>query len=182
MQNKKFIFLISTHCKPKCQKFCIDNIFVKNTKSITKSGTIETDISHHKSVFLVSEYELTEKQNNEQRTYLSKSVQNSIFLNNTTCEEVISIISEFQNTKSSEIPIKVIKHIRNAIAPYLCKLYNSCISLGSFPSCLKIGRIIPVYKKGSKNGVSNYRPVSALPIFGKIFEKILYSRLYSFFY
>ena len=63
----------------------------------------------------------------------------------------------------------------------VCKLYNSCISLGDFPSCLKIGRITPIYKKGSKNDVSNYRPVSTLPIFGKIFEKILYCRIYSFF-
>ena len=92
------------------------------------------------------------------------------------------MINEFQTTKSSDIPINVIKHIGRTIAPYLCKLYNSCISLGDFPSCLKIGRITPIYKKGSKNDVSNYnRPGSTLPILGKIFEKILYCRLYSFF-
>ena len=108
-------------------------------------------------------------------------MQNSIFLSDTTSEEVISIINEFQNTKSNDIPIDVIKHIGRTIAPHLCKLYNSCISLGDFPSCLKIDRITPIYKKGSKNDVSNYRPVSTLPIFGKIFEKILYCRLYSFF-
>ena len=60
------VISVSTHCKPKCQKSCIDNIFIKNTESITKSGTIKTDISHHKTVFLVSEHELTENQNNEQ--------------------------------------------------------------------------------------------------------------------
>ena len=37
---------VSTHCKPKCQKSRIDNIFIKDTESITKSGTIKTDISH----------------------------------------------------------------------------------------------------------------------------------------
>ena len=115
------------------------------------------------------------------RTYLPKSVKNSIFLSDTTSEEVISIINELQNTKSIDIPINVMKHIGRTIAPHLCKLYNSCISLGDFPSCQKIGRITPIYKKGSKNDVSNYRAVSTLPIFGKIFEVILYCRLYSFF-
>ena len=55
------VISVSTHCKPKCQKSCIDNIFIKNTDSITNSGTIKTDISRHKTVFLVSEHELTEK-------------------------------------------------------------------------------------------------------------------------
>ena len=51
-------------------------------------------------------------------------------------------------------------------------LYNQCIDTGTFPDELKIGKISPIYKK--------YRPVSTLAIFGKIFEKIIYSRLYSF--
>ena len=53
-------------------------------------------------------------------------------------------------------------------------------SSGTFPQCLKTGKITSVYKKGSKDDISNYRPVSTLPLFGKIFEKIIYTRLYSF--
>ena len=53
--------------------------------------------------------------------------------------------------------------------------------MGTFPQCLKTGRITPVYKKGCKDDISNYRPVSTLPLFGKIFERMLYTRLYSFF-
>ena len=51
---------------------------------------------------------------------------------------------------------------------------------GTFPLSLKTGRITPIHKKGPKNDITNYRPVSTLPIFGKIFEKIIYDRLYSF--
>ena len=51
---------------------------------------------------------------------------------------------------------------------------------GIFPDNLKVGRITPIYKKGSKQLFENYRPISTLPILGKIFEKIIYSRLYSF--
>ena len=49
---------------------------------------------------------------------------------------------------------------------------------GKFPETLKVRRITPIYKKGIKNDISSYRPVSTLPLFGKIFEKIIYTRMY----
>ena len=55
------------------------------------------------------------------------------------------------------------------------------MELGTFPKSLKIGKISPIHKKGDVQLLDNYRPISVLPIFGKIFEKILYNRLYSFF-
>jgi hypothetical protein len=51
---------------------------------------------------------------------------------------------------------------------------------GSFPEALKIGKITPIYKKDDEELLENYRPVSTLPAFGKILEKIIYCRLYSF--
>jgi hypothetical protein len=52
---------------------------------------------------------------------------------------------------------------------------------GVFPDDLKTGRISPIYKKDNEELLENYRPVSTLAVFGKIFEKIIYNRLYSFF-
>ena len=66
------------------------------------------------------------------------------------------------------------------ISPCLASLYNGCISTGNFPDILKIGKITPIFKKGDSQNIKNYRPISTLPIFGKIFEKIIYTRLYSF--
>ena len=51
---------------------------------------------------------------------------------------------------------------------------------GKFPSILKTGKITPLYKKGAKDNIANYHPVSILPIFGKVFEKVLNSRIYEF--
>ena len=85
------------------------------------------------------------------------------------------------NGKSSDIPIHVVKRSSKVIAPYLVKIFNSSMRDGEFPNELKIGRISPIYKKDNEELLENYRPVSTLPVFGKILEKIIYSRLYSFF-
>ena len=58
--------------------------------------------------------------------------------------------------------------------------FNHLMNIGNFPSALKIGKISPIYKKDDEELLQNYRPVSTLPIFGKIFEKIIYTRLYGF--
>ena len=52
---------------------------------------------------------------------------------------------------------------------------------GVFPSELKIAKVIPLFKNGKQHLLSNYRPISILPLFSKIFERIIHSRLTSFF-
>ena len=97
-----------------------------------------------------------------------------------TVNEISEIICELSNDKASDIPIVVLKHCKSVLSPILAKIFNNCISNGIFQDPLKVGKITPVYKKGANDDIGNYRPVSVLPIFGKIFEKILYSRIYSF--
>ena len=55
------------------------------------------------------------------------------------------------------------------------------MKIGEFPDHLKLGKISPVFKKDNEELKKNYCPVSTLPIFGKIFEKVIYVRLYNFF-
>jgi len=50
-----------------------------------------------------------------------------------------------------------------------------------FPNCLKIAKVIPILKNGSKSEVTNYQPISLLLNFSKILEKLIISRLMSFF-
>lgn len=113
-------------------------------------------------------------------SYLPKSTEPSIFLEDCTEEEVSSIIRDLENGKSSDIPIVLVKASRTIIYKHLTVLFNSYMVQGIFPQILKVGRITPVYKKGNKEMIENYRPVSTLPVFGKIFEKIIYKRLYQF--
>ena len=88
-----------------------------------------------------------------------------------TPDEIMKIISELQNGKASDITIHVIKKSSRFISPVLSVLYNKFINDGIFPNELKVGKISPIYKKDKEELLEHYRPVSTLPIFGKIFEK-----------
>ena len=50
-----------------------------------------------------------------------------------------------------------------------------------FPDCMKIVKVVPLYKSGDKRNASNYRPISLLPCLSKVIEKLVYSRLINFF-
>ena len=112
--------------------------------------------------------------------YLPPTNPVSIYLHDCSPDEIRDIIMEFQNGKSSDVPIHVIKMASPVISSVICVLYNRCMTNGGFLDELKMGRISPIYKKEDEQLLENYRPVSTLPIFGKIFEKIIYARLYSF--
>ena len=66
------------------------------------------------------------------------------------------------------------------IAKPLSELINCSFENGIFPEALKIARICPVFKNGEKHLFSNYRPISILPSFSKIFEKAIQNHLISF--
>ena len=47
-----------------------------------------------------------------------------------------------------------------------------------FPDSLKIAKVAPIFKSGDKGNVSNYRPISILPVFSKVLERIMCNRVY----
>ena len=67
----------------------------------------------------------------------------------------------------------------------ICKplelIFKQALTTGVFPSEWKKGNIVPCYKKGDKQNIKNYRPVSLLPICGKIFERLIFNEMFSFF-
>ena len=69
--------------------------------------------------------------------------------------------------------VAVLKHISDLIAPALTKLLNLSLLQGIFPDSLKIAAVTPLFKSGDKTDVCNYRPISVLSTFSKIFEKVV---------
>ena len=113
--------------------------------------------------------------------YLRNNIHDSIFLSPCSSEEVLKIINEFENDKASDISVKVLKNVAIHISGHLSGFINTFMENGVFPDILKIAKVSPIHKKDDVTIFDNYRPISILPIFGKIFEKVIYSRLYSFF-
>ena len=106
-----------------------------------------------------------------------------ILLSPVTAIEVNRTILNLDQTKSivpNSIPIKALKSLGLKVSQQLTKIINLSFTEGIFPSKLKIAKVISIFKKGDPEVPSNYRPISLLPIFSKIFEKLMYERIYSF--
>ena len=59
-------------------------------------------------------------------------------------------------------------------------IFNDCINFGMFPDCWKYANVQPIHKKENRQIKNNYRPISLLPICGKILEKIVFDQVYAF--
>ena len=114
------------------------------------------------------------------KQYLHNSVNNSLFLSPITDNETHDIINSLDSNKSNDISPKLLKALCNSFCPILTYLFNSCMLTGTFPDELKIARVIPLFKSGNRNLMSNYRPISILPTLSKIFEKLIHVRIYQF--
>ena len=114
--------------------------------------------------------------------YLLNRIPNPIFLAPVT-EREIEIKIEYLNQKKAirpySIPVFLLKILSRYIAVPLSKIVNQSFETGIFPDCLKIGKVNPPHKKDSCETPSSYRPIS-IPVFSKIFEKLMHKRLYNF--
>ena len=77
-------------------------------------------------------------------------------------------------------PTRLLKCSRHIISAPLANLINNSVQRGIFPSKLKHAKIIPIFKDGDETEPGNYRPISLLSVFNRLFEKIMYNRLKSF--
>ncbi|MEL6988120.1 MAG: reverse transcriptase family protein [Bacteroidota bacterium] len=63
----------------------------------------------------------------------------------------------------------------------LSRLINLSFKKGIFPNCLKIAKVVPIHKGGSFSDLNNYRPTSILPVISKVYERVMYIRIYNYF-
>ena len=92
----------------------------------------------------------------------------------------IKVLDVSNAIQESDVPVKVIKANENFFAEAICFYLKKSLN-GKFPNCLNLTIITPVLKKGARTSKNNYRPVSILPLFSKIFERLLRRQLLQFF-
>jgi len=120
---------------------------------------------------------------NDFMQYCFTTVKESMYCNPVSAEEIINVVSRFQDNKSpgfDNIGSKLLKNVLYDILQPLVYIYNLSFTTGLVPSKLKIAKVIPAYKKGEKNNPGNYRPISLLSIFDKLLEKLMYNRIIAF--
>ena len=117
--------------------------------------------------------------------YLNKIQINpkTLYLHQITPSEIKKYINKLPAKNSSgydNISNKLLKQIKYSILKPLVHIFNLSIVSGVFPVNMKLSEVIPLYKKGSKDQMNNYRPISLLITISKLLEKCMYTCLYKF--
>lgn len=116
---------------------------------------------------------------------LGNQVSKSLFFEPTDEREVFAVCQTLKNTTSLDscnIQSRPVKYVLPIIMP--CLTYITYIiprSLQQFSVDTQVARVAVIYKKGDKNNLGNYRPISILPFFSKGSERIIHRRLQNVF-
>ena len=162
---------------------------VHRTKFKLSNGSVTTDkmsVSEHFNDFFINiGPNLAKSIPHVKRmpmSYLGDALQETIFLEPVTCEEINSIVSNLKNnaTGSDDISAVYLKMSMPSIANPLVYICNMSLSEGVFPTRLKMANVVPLYKCDDPMMFNHYRPVSLLCTLSKVFEKIMYNRLIKF--
>ena len=114
--------------------------------------------------------------------YLKNQPKSSLFLSATSPWEIKKILNAIPSKYSSgwdDIPSVVVKKSPDNVLVALTHIFNLSLNTGIFPNLFKKAKIIPIPKVRSPKALNQYPPISLLPIFSKILEKIVHQRFYS---
>ena len=154
--------------------FLINNQYISNSKVIA-------DSFNNYFIHVGSSLACNIHSDTDPLLYMDNNI-NSITIPEINTEQILKIISTITNSASGydELPASILKQCTNLYIGPLTYLINMSITQGIFPQQLKITRVIPIYKGEDEQLLENYRPISVLPYFSKIFEKIIASYVFEF--
>lgn len=130
---------------------------------------------------------------NNMGAYTNNNPANNVPFNNNSSltgwapvspEQIVNIVNGFSNSNSQDIygiNIQVMKKTIKCMSEPFARIINACLQDGSFPDSMKLSRTIPVFKKGDPDCLTNYRPISLIPMLAKIMESIIKNQLVQFF-
>ena len=175
----------------------INTVLGKQKKTLNKNQSFS-----HKNTVITNPIEISERFNEyfvkigsnisssicnvkheEFRTYMRSKISETLFFKPATKQEILDIGKSLKSGKScgfDDINQNVVKYVLPFIIEPILHICNSSLSSGIVPSKMKLSKVTPVFKKDDPSLLTNYRPISILPCFSKILEKIVFTRLYNF--
>ena len=156
--------------------------FMVNDKITTNKETIANSFN---SFFVNVGPSLADKIPSDDRSptiFMQKRVMHTMMLESVDSDEVIRIIRNLKEGGCGwdNINASIVKSTFTSFIEPLTHVLNLSITNGVFPNEMKIARVVPLFKSGDSMLFSNYRPVSVLPVFSKVLERLMYKRLLSF--
>ena len=118
----------------------------------------------------------------EFENFLRAPVSNSIYIGPVSSSEIYEIVKNMKNKATLDTKVNPLKiaNTDDKFTKVLAKVINASFTQGIFPQSLKTARVVPIFKSGPKTEVSNYRPISLLSSFSKIYEKLMHVRIANF--
>ena len=166
----------------------IPNTKNKSTKIWLKDESSQGSIAQNETADYINEYlttigpELAEP--HSEVWHYHGVIHNSTIREITTdFEEVHDLCKEIETLKSSgmdDISSRICKDAFLVLTDQLVHLFNMALMEGIFPNAWKVAKVVPLFKGGNRESVVNYRPISLLPLPGKLLEKIVHKRLSEF--
>ena len=114
--------------------------------------------------------------------YINFKTSECFYLTEVTENEINAIIGNFNNSSPGwdDLKLGLIKMIKNCVKRPLIHICNRSFDTSMFPSEWKVTNVFPMFKSGDEMIFSNYRPVSVLPVFSKVLERLMYNRLITY--
>ena len=178
------INIINININIKSTNYMYPTCIIENNKTITDPKEIADSFNNYYTSIADDILEARSYEGNKHhREYLSTPLANTFAVIECDHTEVENIINSFNPRKATgpnSIPTDILHMLKKDISHPLSVIFNISPNSGIFPDILKIAKTIPIYKKGSKLRVGNYRPISLLSNISKILEKLMFNKVYKF--
>ena len=168
----KIINKVMNKCRaPKIPPILVNNVFILNCR----------DKAKHFNDFFSNQCKLVINNSTlPQFNFLTDSRIDHITIQN---DEILSLIQNLNPnnaTDPDEISCQMLLLCDHSIVLSLKIIFENIIKTSTYPDIWKLANVTPVFKKNDKQSIKNYRPISLLPICGKLFEKIVFNNLYNY--
>ena len=128
----------------------------------------ENEFNNHSSVQMIE-------------TIYSNSSFQFKHINTKDVQDLFENLNPRKSCSDTGLMPKLMKKVAEGIAPSVTNLYKRCIENSNWPAIWKRGELTPIFKKGDKHNVENYRPITTLSIIDKVFESLLSKQITHYF-